>query len=56
MARATINNGGAYPDTAINQLSLAPHQSLQQVLSLSHAMLLIQGAIFEAQDLIAYSF
>lgn len=54
-ATATINEGGAYPDTAIDNLTI-PFANLQagaQPISFNTPT---QGAIFEAQDFIGYSF
>lgn len=54
-ATATINEGGAYPDSAINNLTI-PFANLQSVAQPISFNTPTQGAIFEAQDFIAYAF
>jgi hypothetical protein len=52
---ATINAGGAYPDTAINQLPVPAAELTANAVAVTRDVA-VQGAIFEAQDYIAYTF
>jgi hypothetical protein len=52
---ANLNNGGAYPDTALNQLP-APFADLSAQAVAIDRELPVLGAIFEEQDYVVYSF
>lgn len=52
---ATVYEGGAYPDSAINNLPASVEQLRADATSIQRD-LPIQGAIFEEQDFIVYSF
>jgi hypothetical protein len=52
---ATLNEGGAYPDTALNQLP-APFADLSARAVPIERDVPVLGAVFEAQDYIVYSF
>lgn len=52
---ATVNTGGPYPDTAINQLPAPADELAANAVPVSRDVA-VQGAIFEAQDYVAYTF
>jgi hypothetical protein len=54
-ASAVANTGGAYPDTAINQLPVAAAELTANAVAVTRDVA-VQGAIFEAQDYVAYIF
>ncbi|MDQ7037424.1 MAG: PPC domain-containing protein [Anaerolineae bacterium] len=52
---ATVNSGGAYPDTAINQLSIPAADLVASAIPITRDVV-VQGAIFEEQDFVVYTF
>lgn len=52
---AIANSGGAYPDTAINQLSIPAADLVADAIPITRDVA-VQGAIFEAQDFVVYTF